>query len=188
MLNVFENTKAVFLDRDGTLIRHVHYLHEPEKVELLPGVADALKLLLDRAVKLFLFTNQSGVARGLFTLADVEAVNRRMLDLIGLGDEIFTEVCIATEMPSDEPGYRKPSPRFILESLAKHRIPKENAVMVGDNPTDWEAGNRAGIQVVAIESSVSSLVSGNERLGLATTCRRFNNWDEISDFMSEASA
>ena len=100
----------------------------------------------------------------------------------------FTEVCIATEMPSDEPGYRKPSPRFILESLAKHRIPKENAVMVGDNPTDWEAGNRAGIQVVAIESSVSSLVSGNERLGLATTCRRFNNWDEISDFMSEASA
>lgn len=157
MLDVFENAKAVFLDRDGTLIRHVHYLHEPEKVELLPGVAEALRLLLDRNVKLFLFTNQSGVNRGLFTLTDVEAVNQRMLDLIGLGDDIFTDICIATEMPSDEPVYRKPSPRFILESLAKHRIPKENAVMVGDNPTDWEAGNRAGIQVVAIESSIHRL-------------------------------
>ena len=69
------------------------------------------------------------------------------------------EVCIATELPFGEPVYRKPSPRFILESLAMHQIPKENTVMVGDNPTDWEAGNRAGIQVVAIESSTHCLSS-----------------------------
>ncbi len=156
MLNVFENVKAVFLDRDGTLIRHVHYLHEPEKVELLPGVAEALKLLRDQAVKLFLFTNQSGVARGLFSLSDVEAVNRRMLDLIGLGEELFTDVCIATEMPSGEPVYRKPSPRFILESLKKYKIPRKNAVMIGDNPTDWEAGLRDRIRVLALRSPVAS--------------------------------
>ena len=162
MLELFRNAKAVFLDRDGTLIRHLHYLHEPDKVELLPGVAEALKLLKNRDVKLFLFTNQSGVARGLFTLTDVEAVNQRMLDLIGLGDDLFADVCIATEIPSDAPKYRKPSPRFILESLAKYGIEPADAVMVGDNPTDWEAGARAGVAVVAIESPVTQMQGATE--------------------------
>ena len=148
--------RAVFLDRDGTLIRHVHHLHQPELVELLPGVRESLEFLLEQGVLLFLFTNQSGVAKGLFTLADAEAVNSRMLELLGLGDELFAGVCVAIEMPSDTPKYRKPSPRFILESLAKHKIDPVDAVMVGDNPTDWEAGDRANIKVVRITSPVSS--------------------------------
>jgi len=148
--------RAVFFDRDGTLIRHVHYLHQPELVELLPGVRESLRFLKERGVLLFLFTNQSGVAKGLFTLADVEAVNRRMLELLSLGDDLFTDVCIATEMPSDAPKYRKPSPRFILESLAKYGIEPADAVMVGDNPTDWEAGVRANIKVVKVLSPVTA--------------------------------
>lgn len=179
MLDVFENAKAVFLDRDGTLIRHVHYLHEPKKVELLPGVAEALRHWLDRNVKLFLFTNQSGVARGLFTLADVEAVNRRMLGLIGLGKEIFTDVCIATEMPSDEPVYRKPSPKFILESLAKHGVPRKYAVMVGDNLCDWEAGRRAGIAVVALRPPVTASHGDRQTVGDSDGVQSFWGWDRI---------
>lgn len=154
--------RAVFFDRDGTLIRHVHYLHQPELVELLPCVRESLRFLKERGVMLFLFTNQSGVAKGLFTLAEVEAVNRRMLELLDLGDNLFADVCIATEMPSDAPKYRKPSPRFIVESLAKHRIEPADAVMVGDNPTDWEAGTRAGVKVVAIESPVARMQGASE--------------------------
>ena len=176
--------KAVFLDRDGTLIRHVHYLHEPEEVEILPGVRETLSHLLEQGVKLFLFTNQSGVARGLYTIDDVEAVNQRMVELIGLGESIFTDICIATEMPTDEPVYRKPSPRFILESLAAHRIVATDAVMIGDNPTDWEAGRRAGAQVVAIESSVSSLTADAERIDPASTCPRFDDWHKVHEFLS----
>ena len=148
--------RAVFLDRDGTLIRHVHYLHQPELVELLPGVRESLQFLRKQGVLLFLFTNQSGVAKSLFTLADVEAVNHRMIELLDLGDDLFTEVCIATEIPSDAPKYRKPSPRFILETLVKHEIAQEDAVMVGDNPSDWEAGARANIEVVRISSPVNA--------------------------------
>ena len=147
--------RAVFLDRDGTLIRHVHYLHQPELVELLPGVRESLQFLREQGVLLFLFTNQSGVAKGLFTLADVEAVNRRMLELLDLGDDLFADVCIATEMPSAIPKYRKPSPRFIVESLTKYRIEPADAVMVGDNPTDWEAGRRAGAQIIGIRSGIT---------------------------------
>lgn len=162
--------RAVFLDRDGTLIRHVHYLHQPELVELLPGVRESLQFLREQGVLLFLFTNQSGVAKGLFTLADVEAVNRRMLELLGLGDDLFADVCIATEMPSDAPKYRKPSPRFILESLAKYAVAPADAVMVGDNPSDWEAGVRASIKVVRVLSPVTAasaepdLVRSDERM------------------------
>ena len=87
--------QAIFLDRDGTLIENRHYLSTPEGVALLPGVQEALRRARDRRVKLFLFTNQSGVGRGYFTLADVEAVNRRMIDLLGLGDDLFARICVA---------------------------------------------------------------------------------------------
>ena len=144
--------RAVFLDRDGTLVRHVHYLHRPEDVELLPGVASGLATALAHGARLFLFTNQSGVGRGLFSLADVEAVNRRMIELLDLGRDPFTATCIATEPPGATIRYRKPAPRFILETLDRHRIAPSDAVMVGDNTTDWQAGLNAGIRAVAVRS------------------------------------
>ncbi len=147
-----QSPKAVFFDRDGTLLKHVHYLHRPEEAELLPGVAAAIQSVVDRGVKLFLFTNQSGVGQKLFKLADVEAVNRRMLELLGRGYDLFTDTCIATEHPAAEPAYRKPSPRFIHEALARHGISPHTAVMVGDNPSDWQAGINAGIRSVAVRS------------------------------------
>jgi len=148
----FPGPKAVFLDRDGTILRHVHYLHRPEDVELVPGAAAALATALRHGASLFLFTNQSGVGRGLFTMADVDAVNSRMIDLLGLGPSPFADVCVATEPPGQEAAYRKPSPRFILETLARFGVAAAEAVMIGDNPSDWQAGIRAGIRAVAVRS------------------------------------
>lgn len=142
--------RAVFLDRDGTLIEHVPYLRDPADVVIRPGTREALERLQAAATKLFLFTNQSGVSRGLFGMADVEVVNRRMVELLDLGDDLFTAVCVAPELPDDAPVYRKPSPRFIDEMLAEYRIPREEAWMIGDSPVDWEAGINAGVRVAAI--------------------------------------
>jgi D-glycero-D-manno-heptose 1,7-bisphosphate phosphatase len=142
--------QAVFLDRDGTLIEHVPYLRDPADVVLLPGVREALARARAAAMKLFLFTNQSGVGRGLFTLAEVAACNRRMIELLDLGPQPFHAVCIATEMPQEPQRYRKPSPRFIQEMLDLHRIAPDAAWMLGDSPVDWEAGLNAGIRTAAI--------------------------------------
>lgn len=142
--------QAVFLDRDGTLIEHVPYLRDPRDVVVRPGTREALERLRAAAARLFLFTNQSGVSRGLFRMADVEAVNRRMVELLGLGDDLFTAVCVAPELPDEVPVYRKPSPRFIDEMLAVHGLPHDNAWMIGDSPVDWEAGINAGVRVAAI--------------------------------------
>jgi len=141
---------AVFLDRDGTLIENRHYLDDPAGVIVLPGVREALATLRRDGFALFLFTNQSGVGRGYFSMADVEAVNRRMVECIGLGDDLFSGICIAPERPDEPAIYRKPSPRYILEMMAAHALPAHRSWMIGDSPSDWEAGIHAGINPVAI--------------------------------------
>lgn len=126
----------VFLDRDGTLIRHIPYLHEPSQVELLPTVKDGLTRLKVAGCRLFLHTNQSGVARGYFTREQAEACNIRMIELLGLGDMIFEGTCIATEGPDDDQLYRKPSTRFAREVLQRAKASPEKLYYVGDNPSD----------------------------------------------------
>ncbi|NBT12811.1 MAG: HAD-IIIA family hydrolase [Planctomycetia bacterium] len=158
--------QAVFLDRDGTLIENRHYLASPKGVAVLPGVREGLARARAAGAKLFLFTNQSGVGRGMFTLADVEAVNRRMIEAIGLGDDLFAGVCIAPERPDEPVVYRKPSPRFIHEMLVEHAVSAEAAWMVGDSPADWEAGINAGIEAAAIVRDSAAEVERERRLEL----------------------
>jgi len=166
MANRDSAPQAVFLDRDGTLIENRHYLRSPEGVAILPGVREALVRARAAGSKLFLFTNQSGVGRGYFTLDDVEAVNRRMIELLGLGDDLFAGICIAPERPDEPPVYRKPSPRFIDEMLAEHAIRAGAAWMVGDAPSDWEAGIRAGVRTAAIVRDVATESERQRRLEL----------------------
>jgi D-glycero-D-manno-heptose 1,7-bisphosphate phosphatase len=144
------NHKAVFLDRDGTLIVDRDYLRDPAGVELLPGARDALHALIADGWLLFLFTNQSGVARGYCTLEDVAACNRRLLDLLALPPPGFTEICVAPEGPDDPPVHRKPSPRFILEMIAAHALDPAACWMVGDSARDVHAGLNASIRAALV--------------------------------------
>ncbi|MFM8792676.1 MAG: D-glycero-alpha-D-manno-heptose-1,7-bisphosphate 7-phosphatase [Solirubrobacterales bacterium] len=155
--------QAVFFDRDGTLIEHVPYLSDPEQVVLLPGVREALTRLRAAAIRMFLVTNQSGVGRGLFTMAEVEAVNQRLVELLDLGPEPFTGICIAPELPGEPSRYRKPSPRYIHEMLAVHGIPATAAWMVGDSPVDWEAGLAAGVRTAAIPAAREATATAGVR-------------------------
>lgn len=142
--------KALFLDRDGTLIRHIPYLHEPALVALLPGVREALLAAQGRGYRLFLFTNQSGIGRGLFTLTDAVACNDRMIELLELSDGGFTQVCIAPEHPDLPIIYRKPSPRFIQEMILLYSLDPSATWMIGDKPTDIEAGIAAGVRTALV--------------------------------------
>jgi D-glycero-D-manno-heptose 1,7-bisphosphate phosphatase len=142
--------KALFLDRDGTLIADKHYLADPAGVELLPGVVAGLERALERGYKLFLFSNQSGIGRGYYTMADALRVNARMEELIGLARPLFAGVCLAPETPEQPLVYRKPSPRFILEMIETHGLDPAQCIMAGDRESDIEAGLNAGIRVAAL--------------------------------------
>ena len=143
--------KAIFLDRDGTLIVNRHYLADPARVELLPGVREALHGFLADGCRLFLFTNQSGIGRGMFSLETVLHCNRRMFELLALPAPGFTETCIAPETPGMPVVYRKPSPRFILEMSAKFSLPPTGTWMVGDKMDDVQAGLNAGVRAALIQ-------------------------------------
>jgi len=144
--------RGLFLDRDGTLIPDYDYLADPDVIEVIPGVGDALQRVCDLGYAPFLFSNQSGVGRGYFTLETVHACNRRMLDLLGLSDDFFVDVCLATEHPDEKPVYRKPSPRFILEMAEKHELDLARSYMVGDKLLDLETATNAGARGVLVKT------------------------------------
>lgn len=151
LVNGFPAPEALFLDRDGTLIFDKDYLHEPEKVELIPGVREAVHAALNAGCKLFLLTNQSGIGRGFFTMSDYEKCHARFLELLGIPASAFSACGIAPEAPDQESKYRKPKPDFILEQLAV--FPELNPTrcwMVGDRKSDWQCGLNAGIRSVAV--------------------------------------
>ncbi len=148
--------KALFLDRDGTLIKHIPYLHKSEEVVLLKGTTQALREARKAGYLLFLFTNQSGVGRGYFALEDVHGVHARLVELIGLGPDLFAEICIAPEHPDAPSPYRKPSPRFIHEMIAKYNLESAGCWMIGDSRADLQAGLAARISVAAVRSDLTT--------------------------------
>lgn len=138
---------ALFFDRDGTLNHDSHYLSDPAKLTLLPGTREAMQALAVNHL-LFLFTNQSGPARGYCTVDDVLAVNARLEELLGVK---FDGVCNAFEAPdAPELGYRKPSPKYILETIDTFHLDPARCVMFGDKKRDLEAGLNAGIGAVRV--------------------------------------
>lgn len=144
--------RALFLDRDGTLIIDKVYLADPSGVELIAGAVEGLRKARKLGYGLFLFTNQSGIGRGYHTIEDTHRVNERMEELIGLPRPLFEEICIAPEAPGEPSLYRKPSPRFILEKVAEHGLDPQACWMVGDSHADIGAALAAGIRAAAVRT------------------------------------
>jgi D-glycero-D-manno-heptose 1,7-bisphosphate phosphatase len=138
--------RAVFLDRDGTLIVEKNYLHRPEDVELFPGAGAALKKLADAGFKLLIVTNQSGIGRGFFTMADAESVNERVSSEFARDGVRFEKTYIAPEAPDQPSCGRKPSPQFLFEARDEFNLNLAESFMVGDKLIDLECGWNAGVK------------------------------------------
>ena len=138
--------RAVFLDRDGTLILEKVYLHNPAEVELFPGAGAALKKLCAAGFKLIIVTNQSGIGRGYYTLADAERVNARVCaDFLSEGVR-FAKIYIAPEAPDQPSRGRKPSPQFLFDARDEFNLNLAESFMVGDKLIDLECGWNAGVK------------------------------------------
>ena len=137
---------AVFLDRDGTLIVDKDYLSRPEEVVILPGVAAALARLQSAGLRLFVVSNQSGVGRGYFTMADVEKVNERICAALGKEGVRFEKIYIAPEAPDQPSRGRKPSPQFLFDARDEFGVDLGHSYMVGDKLIDMECGWNAGVR------------------------------------------
>lgn len=143
--------RAVLFDRDGTLIEDVPYNGEPDKVRPLPGAADVLTALRAHGLKVGVVTNQSGVARGVLSEADVASVNARVEELLGPIDT--WQVCL--HGPDDGCGCRKPAPGLVERAAAELGVDPAECVVVGDIGADVDAARAAGARAVLIPTPVT---------------------------------
>jgi histidinol-phosphate phosphatase family protein len=137
---------AVLFDRDGTLVHDVPYNGDPDRVEPVPGAREALTRLRDAGVKLAVVSNQSGVARGLLTREQVDAVNRRIEELLGpLGPWLVCE-----HGPRDACACRKPAPGLVLRAAEELAVEPARCAVVGDIGSDVEAARSAGARAILV--------------------------------------
>jgi len=138
--------RAVFLDRDGTINVDRNYLSDPAQLELIPGVGPALRRLMDAGFLLFIVTNQSGIGRGYYTLADMHAVNNRLCEVLAKDGVRFEKIYFAPESPEAPSRGRKPSPQFLFDARDEFGLDLAQSYMIGDKLIDLECGWNAGVK------------------------------------------
>ena len=162
--------RAIFLDRDGTLIQEKEYLCRPEDAAFFPGAAGALRRLREAGYKLFIVSNQSGVGRGLFTLEDVARVNARLTEELARAGVRIEKIYVAPEAPEQPSRGRKPSPQFLLDARDEFGLLLEKSYFVGDKLIDLECGWNAAVQQsILVRTGYGGEVekSGDPRLAAA---------------------
>lgn len=147
--------KAVFLDRDGTIIKDTGYIKNPENVVLLEGALEAINLLIENSFLIFIVTNQSGVGRGLMTKNDVKEVNKKVLSLIG--KEKIEDTLICYHKPSDNCNCRKPNTGLIEPIIKKYGI--KEFYSIGDKDSDKELAERLNQKGIKLgEKNINTLL------------------------------
>lgn len=141
----FESQRLALLDRDGTLIEHIPYLHEPAQVRLLPGVADGLLRLRRAGYALVMVSNQSGVGRGFFSESAVEAVNARLQELLAPHGAALDLMLFCPHAPGDHCACRKPQPGLALQAAERLGLSLSGALVVGDSDCDLELASGLGL-------------------------------------------
>ena len=144
-----ERPKAVLFDRDGTLIENVPYLTDPGRVQPVPGAGQTLAALRRNGIAVGVISNQSGVARGLITPAELASVNARVESLLGPFDT--WQVCI--HGPDDACGCRKPAPGMVAAAADALGLRARDCVLIGDTGADVDAALTAGARAVLVPNA-----------------------------------
>jgi len=142
--------RAVFVDRDGTVIEDPGYLSDPAGVRLVPGAADALRELGERGFRLVVVSNQSGIARRLISEEQATAVHERFVAELARRGVRLDDVRYCPHGPDAGCACRKPLPGLLVDAADELGVDLERSFMVGDKPSDVEAGRRAGCTTILL--------------------------------------
>ena len=152
--NLANKQKAVFLDRDGTLNRHVGFLSDPSLFELLPGAAEAVKKIHEAGYLAIVVTNQPVIARGECSFEGLRLIHNKMETLLGREGAFLDAIYYCPHHPDS--GFegerleykrvcdcRKPAPGLLFQAVRDFNIDLSNSIMIGDGPADEAAGRAA---------------------------------------------
>ncbi len=180
--------KIVFLDRDGTINEEVEYLHRPEDLVILPGVAMALRRLREQGFKLVVVTNQAGVARGYYGEEDVKALHEylnRQLSMDGAFIDCFYYCPHHPVYGIGKYGRachcRKPETGMFEMAEERFPVDKSRSYMIGDKLLDMEAGKRYGVGTVLVGTGY-----GKELYSGLSQEEKTNSFDYYAPTMKEA--
>lgn len=182
--------RAVFLDKDGTLVEDVPYNVDPALIRLLPGAGEALRALQAAEFALVVVTNQSGVARGLFPESALGGVEARLRELLAREGVTLAGFLACPHHPDGsvpeyarECGCRKPGPGLLRRAAEELNLDLSASWMVGDILNDVEAGQRAGCRTVLLDTGgETEWVPGPQR----TPHHTARTWAEVAAFILAA--
>ena len=174
--------RAVFLDRDGTIVEDTGFLHEPGKVKLLPGAAGAIKRLNDHGYLVVIVTNQSGIARGLYTVADYSAVQRRLVEILESHGARIDGAYYCPHHPlfTGPCDCRKPGIRLYQDAQQALDVDFSSSWWIGDRLADVEPARKLGGHGILVATGEGNLHEGQARaLGVMVVADLGGAVDEI---------
>jgi len=142
--------KAAFIDRDGTINVDVHYLDNPDKFEMYPGVGEGVKKLKDNGFRIVVITNQSGIARGYFSEKQLSAIHERMKNEFRKFDVVLDGIHYCPHHPDDNCNCRKPNTGLFDMAINEHNIDVKKSYMLGNKVLDIGAGKKIGAGTILI--------------------------------------
>jgi len=147
--------KAVFVDRDGTIVKDVVYCSNPDDLDFLPTVLDGIKLLNSVGIRLIVVTNQSGVARGIFTEETLGKIHKKMLaGIISQGGQVDA-IYYCPHHPDEKCHCRKPNIGMLEQAAQDWGLDLKSSYFIGDKFLDMEAANKAGCKAILVPSESS---------------------------------
>lgn len=152
---IFNNKKTrktkspcIFLDRDGVIIKDLHYISDPSKVVLEKGIKELIVNAKNIGWEIAVITNQSGIYRGYFSWDDYEAVNQKMIDLLEIPNPFSGIFACGANPDNRDYKYRKPSPEMIFDLSKKLSLDLKKSILIGDRLSDIIAGCRANLKAL----------------------------------------
>ena len=150
MTSASSKSRAVFVDRDGTIIHDADYCSDPSQVRPFDGAASALRRLKNAGFKIIVITNQSGIGRGFFTEKQYRAVEGEVSRQLGNGLIDATYFC--PDAPGQPSKCRKPAPGMILQAADDLNVDLSRSFLIGDKEIDAECAHNAGVRAIRVRT------------------------------------
>jgi len=159
MTSTRAKSRAIFVDRDGTIIHDADYCSDPSQVQVLEGATAALRRLKDAGYKIIVITNQSGIGRGFFTEKQYRAVEAEVSRQLGNGLIDTTYFC--PDAPDRPSKCRKPQPGMVLDAARDHDVDLSQSFLIGDKEIDAECAHNAGVRAIRVRTGFDKMTDGS---------------------------
>lgn len=149
--------KTIFLDRDGVINQEVHYLHKISDFKFVSGAIDACRDFQNKGYYIVIVTNQSGIARGIYTENDYQILTQWMLEQFIRNKIKILDVLYCPHGPESNCECRKPKPGLLIKAKKLHNIDMQNSWMIGDKESDIQAAKNSGVNKTILVRSGHSI-------------------------------